>query len=95
MRFFDDQFLRRMRNNISFSTLFQWLPWPHKRRNGQLAFVCPRCGEYRSSVNPRTNLAHCFFCHTYFNPIDFTMAAREWDFVQAVHELKELLPAKN
>ena len=93
MRYFDDEFLRRLRNDVSFAVLFNWLNWPHKQREGQLAFVCPECGEYRSAVNPRTNLARCFFCQTNFNPIDFTMAAREWDFVRTVQELTDLLPA--
>jgi hypothetical protein len=90
--FFPDDFLRRLRNDIVFATLFSRLNWPHKVRENQLAFVCPECSEYRSAVNPRTNLARCFYCETNFNPIDFTMAARECTFVEAVRYLKPFLP---
>lgn len=91
-RYFTDERLRRLRNEISFDKLFRNLNWPHKQRHGQLAFVCPRCGEYHSAIHPRTNLARCFHCQTNFNPIDFTMAARQCDFVQAVTFLEPWLP---
>lgn len=91
-RYFTDDLLRRLRNDIRFATLFAHLNWPSKQREGQLAFVCPRCGEYRSAVNPRTNLGRCFACQTNFNPIDFLMAVRRCPFVDAVEELKSLLP---
>jgi len=90
-RYFDDDFLRRLRNDISWELLLEQLRWPHKRRQGQLAFLCPCCGEYVSAVNPRTNLGRCFHCETNFNPIDFTMAAEHCDFVAAVAFLKPLL----
>lgn len=91
-RFFPNQLLWRLRNDISFSRLFVRLNWPHKRRNDQLVFVCPLCNETQSAVNPRTNLARCFACETNFNPIDFTMAVQECTFVDAVHSLKPWLP---
>ena len=94
-RYFDDEFLRRLRNDICWGRLLQQLDWPHKQRQGQLAFLCPRCQEYLSAVNPRTNLGRCFHCHTNFNPIDFTIAARDCDFVAAVRYLKPLLPRGN
>lgn len=93
-RYFRDDELRRFRNQIAFEKLFMQLNWPHKQRNNQLAFLCPRCGEYHSAVNPRTNLARCFQCQTNFNPIDFTIAVQHCDFVQAVHYLKPLLPPR-
>ena len=91
-RYFDDDFLRRLRNDISWASLLNGLGWPHKLRQGQLAFLCPRCGEYLSAVNPRTNLGRCFYCETNFNPIDLTMAVQQCDFVAAVHYLKPFLP---
>ena len=91
-RYFDDEFLRRLRNEIVWARLLQHLTWPHKVRHGQLAFLCPRCQEYLSAVNPRTNLGRCFYCETNFNPIDFTMAVQDCDFVTAVTYLKPLLP---
>ena len=90
-RYFDDDLLRRLRNDILWASLLKQLGWPHKLRQGQLAFLCPRCGEYLSAVNPRTNLGRCFYCETNFNPIDFTIAVRQCDFVEAVHYLKQLL----
>jgi DNA primase len=94
-RYFDDEFLRRLRNDIHWAHLLQQLDWPHKQRHGQLAFLCPRCQEYLSAVNPRTNLGRCFSCETNFNPIDFTMAVRDCDFVTAVAYLKPLLSPRN
>jgi hypothetical protein len=91
-RYFDDQLLCRLRNEISWAQLLAWLRWPHKLRQGQLAFLCPRCQEYHSAVNPRTNLGRCFHCGTNFNPIDLTMAIQECGFVTAVQQLRQLLP---
>lgn len=91
MRYFSDDFLRRLRNRIPWERLLQELDWPHKQRLGQLAFLCPRCREYRSAVNPRTHLARCFWCDTNFNAIEFTMAVQGCGFVEAVHYLKPLL----
>jgi hypothetical protein len=89
--YFDDDFLRRLRNEIAWRRLLPRLQWPHKQRHGQLAFLCPCCGEYHSAVNPRTNLGRCFRCETNFNPIDFVIAAWQCDFVTAVDYLKSLL----
>jgi DNA primase len=86
-RRFTDQQLWQLRNEVSLPWLLQRLGWPHRRRDGQLIFVCPRCGESRSDLNPQENLVRCFHCQTNFNPIDFTMAARDCDFVEAVQYL--------
>jgi hypothetical protein len=91
-RYFNDELLRRLRNEISWAVLLGQLQWPHKLRQGQLAFLCPRCQEYHSAVNPRTNLGRCFHCETNFNPIDLTIAVQQCDFVTAVQFLKPLLP---
>ena len=91
-RYFPDELLRRLRNDISWASLLSQLEWPHKMREGQLAFLCPRCREYRSAVNPRSNLGRCFACETNFNPIDLTMAVKGCDFVAAVDYLEPLLP---
>ena len=93
-RFFPNPLLRKLRNDIAFSQLFGRLKWPHKWRNGQLAFVCPLCHESQSAVNPRTNLARCFHCETNFNPIDFTMAVQRCTFVDAVHLLEPWLSSQ-
>lgn len=88
-RFYTDALLWKLRNCVDFETLFDELEWPHKSREGQLAFVCPKCGEYGSAVNPRTNLGRCFWCRTNFNPIDFVMMANKCGFVDAVHYLED------
>jgi len=90
--YYSDRLLRRLRNKIAWPILLKRLRWPHKQRENQLAFLCPRCREYRSAVNPRTNLGRCFCCQTNFNPIDMTMAVEECDFVTAVEYLLPMLP---
>jgi len=86
-KLFSAELLRKLRNDVSFPQLLATLDWPHKRRGEQLIFLCPRCGESRSDLNPQENLVRCFHCETNFNPIDFTMLARECDFVNAVEYL--------
>ena len=88
---FDDDLLRRLRNEIPIGWLIQHVDWPHKRRDGHFVFVCPRCSESESAINPKTNLGRCFRCQTNFNPIDFTIAVRGYDFVEAVEFLLPLL----
>jgi len=94
-RRFTDRELWELRNELPLPELLKRLRWPYRGRDGHLVFVCPKCGESRSDLNPQENLLRCFHCETNFNPIDFTMAARECDFVEAVHYLlglQETLP---
>ena len=90
-RYPDDR-LRRLRNDITWKRLLEHWRWPHKMRAGQLTFQCPRCRELIAVVNPRTNLGRCFHCEVNFNPIDFTMEACAYDFVETVERLMPLLP---
>lgn len=90
--FLTRDYLRRLRNEVSFTKLFHQLGWPHKRVGHQLRFVCPVCQESQTSVNDRTNLARCFRCELNWNPIDFTMAATNCEFRQAVAQVDDLLP---
>ena len=92
-RYRDDR-LRRLRNDIPWNRLLEHWRWPHKVRAGQLAFQCPRCGELIAVVNPQTNLGRCFSCEVNFNPIDFTMEALAYDFVETVERLMPLLPPR-
>ena len=94
-RRFTDQQLWQLRNEVPLPWLLQRLDWPHRRRDGQLIFVCPRCGESRSDLNPQENLVRCFHCQTNFNPIDFTMADRKCGFVEAVQYLLSLTDRHN
>jgi hypothetical protein len=91
-RYFSRQLLYRIRNEIPLAALLADLQWPHKTRDGRLCLVCPRCGEFLTVVNPRTNLARCFRCEVNFNTIDLTMVIKEYDFVAAVQHLQSLLP---
>ena len=92
-KFFPRQLLYRLRNEIPVVKLVPQLDWPHKHREGRFCFLCPRCGEFLTTVNPRTNLARCFHCETNFNAIDLVMAIQRCDFVAAVHFLESRLPA--
>ena len=89
---YDDELLRRLRNDIPVDWLIRHLDWPGKMRSGSFVFVCPRCNETQSAVNPRTNLGRCFLCETNFNPIDFTICACRCNFGEAVEYLIPLLP---
>lgn len=91
-KYFTQQLLYRIRNEIPLASLMAELRWPHKMRHGRLCLLCPRCGELIAVVNPRTNLARCFRCEVNFNAIDLTMSIKECDFVDAVHFLQPLLP---
>ena len=88
---FDDELLRRLRNEIPINWLIRHMHWPHKRRDGRFVFVCPHCGESETATKHDTNLGRCFHCQTNFNPIDFAIAVRDYDFVQAVEFLTPLL----
>ena len=94
-KYFPRDLLYRLRNDIPLECLIaDHLNWPCKRREGRFSFVCPRCGESLTAVHPRTNLARCFRCEENFNAIDFVMLATHRDFVDAVHFLTDLLPAR-
>ncbi len=88
---YDDELLRRLRNEIPIDWLIRHVGWPNKQRDGKIVFVCPRCGEADSAVKRDTNLGRCFHCDTNFNPIDFMISARQYDFVQTVEFLSPLL----
>ena len=92
-QYFTRQLLYRLRSEIPIAELIaDHLDWPSKLREGRFVFVCPRCGEMLSGVNPKTNLSRCFRCEENFNTIDFVMLATQRDFVEAVEFLTELLP---
>ncbi len=93
-KYFPRELLYRLRNDIPLERLIaEHLNWPCKRREGRFVFVCPRCRESLTAVNPRTNLGRCFRDDENFNTIDFVMLATGRDFVEAVHFLAEFLPA--
>ena len=91
-KYFPRHLLYRLRNEIPLERVIaEHLNWPSKLREGRFCFVCPRCGESLTAVNPRTNLGRCFRCEENFNAIDFVMLATGRDFVEAVHFLTDFL----
>ncbi len=94
-KYFPRQLLFRLRNEIPLERVIaEHLNWPSKRREGRFLFVCPRCGESQTAVNPQTNLGRCFRCEANFNSIDFVMLVTGRDFVETVHFLETLLPER-
>jgi DNA primase len=94
-KYFPRHLLYRLRNEIPLERVIaEHLNWPSKRREGRFSFVCPRCGESLTAVNPQTNLGRCFRCEENFNAIDFVMLATGRDFVEAVHFLTDYLPPR-
>ena len=63
---------------------------PSKISEGYFRFLCPCCGEMRRTVNPRNNLAHCFYCQKNFNNIDLLITL-DYDFRAAVALLERWL----
>ncbi|MGF1582583.1 MAG: hypothetical protein ACFCD0_24940 [Gemmataceae bacterium] len=55
-----------------------------------MRFLCPYYGEMRATVNPRTNLAHCFGCQKNINNIDL-LITEGYTFVSAVTLLESWL----
>ena len=85
--------LRRLRNDlpmpVTIAALGRHGP-PSKISEGYFRFLCPHCGEMRTTVNPRNNLAHCFSCKKNLNNIDLLMTL-DYDFRAAVVLLERWL----
>jgi hypothetical protein len=85
--------LRRLRNdlpmNVTIAVLGRQGP-PAKISEGYFRFLCPGCGEMLATVNPRTNLAHCFCCKKNLNNIDLLLTL-DYDFRAAVALLERWL----
>ncbi len=69
-----------------FQAVFAQSKWS----DGHLRFLCPHCGEMRATVNPRTNLVHCFCCQKNLNNIALLMT-EGYTFVSAVTLLESWL----
>jgi len=85
--------LRRLRNDLPMSVTIAALGRegpPAKMSEGYFRFLCPHCGEMRATVNPRTNLAHCFCCQKNVNNIDL-LRSLDYDFRSAVALLERWL----
>ena len=85
--------LRRLRNDlpmpVTIAALGREGP-PSKMSAGYFRFLCPHCGEMRATVNPRNNLAHCFWCKKNLNNIDL-LRKLDYDFHSAVSLLERWL----
>jgi len=89
---FSSQELFELRNNIPVDRLIRdQLKIPCKIRDDVFRFLCPRCNEFQTAVNPRTNLARCFRCEQNFNTIDLTMEFKGYGFKESLLFLKELI----
>jgi DNA primase len=87
-------YLRRLRNDLPIrDVIADVLDVTWKISEGRFRFLCPRCQEFHTGTNPETNLARCFACQRNFNPIDFTMVHKRYDFLQAVAFLDPYLPS--
>ncbi len=83
--------LRRLRNDIPIATLIEEiLEIPSKISEGYFRFLCPKCKEFNTATNPKTNLGRCFKCNTNYNPIDIVMIVKHFNFKDAVMFLDNL-----
>jgi hypothetical protein len=87
------ELLRRLRNDlpmpVTIATLDREGP-PAKMSEGYFRFLCPGCGEMLATVNPRNNLAHCFYCQKNINNIDLLISL-DYEFTAAVQLLQRWL----
>ena len=87
------ELLRAIRNELPMNVTIVQLGRQgpvSKQFEGYFRFICLECGEFRATVNPRNNLAHCFRCGRNFNNIDLLMALG-YDFPSAVEVLEQWL----
>lgn len=89
---FSAQQLFELRNNIPVDMLIRdQLKVPSKIRDGVFRFLCPKCNEFQTAVNPATNLARCFRCEKNFNTIDLVMEIKRYGFKDSVLFLKNII----
>jgi len=90
---YSEKLLRELRNDIPIAWLIaDVLEIPSKLSEGYFRFQCPRCREFNTATNPRTNLARCFRCEANFNPIDLAMIVRRENFTDSVEFLLRHAP---
>ena len=89
----DADLLHRIRNDLPMPVTIAALGRdgpPSKTSEGYFRFLCPHCSEMQATVNPRNNLAHCFYCKKNLNNIDL-LVTLGYDFRNAVAVLEQLL----
>ncbi len=88
-RRFSSQELYRLRNDIPVDIVIKnALDIPCRNTEGCFRFLCPICNEFKTAVNPETNLARCFRCEKNFNTIDLVMLITQSNFVKSIRFLK-------
>lgn len=92
-RRFSSEELSFLRNRVPIEQVIEALPGlACQHINGKLAFACPICGCFDTSVNAAHNLARCFACRQNFNPIELVMHQLKLGFVDGVRWLKKHMP---
>ena len=86
--------LRRIRNEVDIREVVGALALPWKISEGYFRFLCPKCSEFNTATNPRTNLGRCFRCRRNFNPIDLVMAVLTSSFLDSVEFLTQRFPTR-
>lgn len=90
MSHYPSAFLYKIRNHIPIDKVITNLLNLELHCSSKLLrFRCPRCHNFHTAINAKTNLARCFDCKKNFNPIDLVMAVGELTFIEAVEYLKE------
>jgi DNA primase len=93
---FSSEELSALRNRIPIQILIaETLGIPSKEIEGVFRFLCPKCREFQTAVNPKTNLSRCFRCQQNFNTIEIVMKDKQINFVQSVKFLKQLFGRGN
>jgi len=83
--------LRKLRNDIPITAVIgDLLEVPSKISEGYFRFLCPKCNEFNTATNSKTNLGRCFSCKTNYNPIDIVMVVKKYNFKEAVEFLNTL-----
>ncbi len=83
--------LRKLRNDIPIKVVIgDFLQVPSKISEGYFRFLCPKCNEFNTATNSKTNLGRCFSCKTNYNPIDIVMVVKKYNFIEAVEFLDNL-----
>ena len=89
MGFYNDHFLRTIRNQVDIDQVIDQLRLETRRSKDLVRFRCPLCYGFHTATNPKTNLARCFDCKKNYNPIDLVMTVTQCSFVESVEYLKK------
>jgi len=89
MGFYNDNFLRTIRNQVDIAQVIDELRLETRRSKDLVRFRCPLCHGFHTATNPKTNLGRCFDCAKNYNPIDLVMTVTRCNFVESVDFLKQ------